>query len=370
MPQDCLRSLRIRLKCLPWRMAAATGLYRGDGPPVRFVIENADWSVRWDGEQICNTVDEIARGCVSVTNQPQRLANRLVHFGSQYMWLAWGQHMSATNRYIVSFFHGKREDGPETSRHIDEFLKSVPRLARIVTGASLIERRLLDWGVPREKVVRIPIGVDNDLFQPPSPAQKARVRGRLGIPDDALVIGSFQKDGIGWGEGKEPKMIKGPDLLVDAIERLRVEFPVVVLLTGPARGYVKQRLESLGVPYVHRYVKHHTELVECYHALDLYCVSSREEGGPKGLMESMASGVPVVATPVGMAPDLILDGITGWITTGFSGEELAHKARAIFALSDSDLHQVRLRARQAVSVADWSVVGRDHWSKVYQPLLH
>ena len=88
-----------------------------------------------------------------------------------------------------------------------------------------------------------------------------------------------------------------------------------------------------------------------------------------GLMESMASGVPVVATPVGMAPDLIVDGMTGGLTCSCSGEEIARKAREIADLPATDLNQLKQRAREAVMVADWSVVGRDHWFKVYQPLL-
>ena len=33
------------------------------------------------------------------------------------------------------------------------------------------------------------------------------------IPKDKIIIGSFQKDGVGWEEGNEPKLIKGPDIL-------------------------------------------------------------------------------------------------------------------------------------------------------------
>jgi glycosyltransferase involved in cell wall biosynthesis len=336
---------------------------------VGFVIENADWAIRWVGEHVRDEIEALVPGTIAVTAQPQRLTRRVVHFGSQYMWLSWGRHMSSSNRYVVSFFHGKHEDGPKVSHHIDEFLQGVPRLARIVTGASLIEQRLLAWGVPRDKVVRIPIGVDTRLFRVPLREERAAARARLGIPNNALVIGSFQKDGVGWGDGMEPKLIKGPDLLLNAVKRLHGDLPVAVILTGPARGYVKQGLERLGVPYVHRYAQSHADLVECYHALDLYFVSSREEGGPMGLMESMASGVPVVATPVGMAPDLIIDGISGGLTDTCSGEEIADKARALVALPTAELALLRQRAREAVMVADWSVVGRDHLLKVYQPLL-
>ena len=40
----------------------------------------------------------------------------------------------------------------------------------------------------------------------------------LGIPEDYTVIGSFQKDGKGWGEGLKPKLIKGPDILLKQLD--------------------------------------------------------------------------------------------------------------------------------------------------------
>ena len=137
--KDMLRHCRVGATCLPWRLAAATGLYQGEGTPVRFVVENADWAIRWVGEHVRDEIEAFCPGTIATTTEPRRLAHRIVHFGSQYMWLAWGRHMSRSNRYVTSFFHGKREDGPEVARHIDAFLASVPRLARIVTGAGLVE---------------------------------------------------------------------------------------------------------------------------------------------------------------------------------------------------------------------------------------
>jgi glycosyltransferase involved in cell wall biosynthesis len=355
--------------CLPWRVGEATYLLRGTGAPVQFVIEREDWAIRWVGEHVRDEINAIAPGSIDTTVVPQKLVRRIAHFGSQYMWLGWGRHMSRSNRYITSFFHGKREDSPSDSRHIDAFLSSVPHLSRIVTAATLVEQRLLNWGVPRQKVVRIPIGVDTQLFQPPSPEQKAAARANLGIPQDAVVIGSFQKDGIGWGDGMEPKLIKGPDVLLAAVERLRGDLPLVVMLTGPARGYVKQGLERLGVPYVHCYVRGHADLVECYHALDLYFVSSREEGGPMGLMEGMASGVPIVSTHVGMAPDLLTDGVSGGLVAAGDGAGMAEKARTILALTEDRLSLLKREARAAVALCDWQIVGRRHLEEVYRPLM-
>jgi glycosyltransferase involved in cell wall biosynthesis len=87
-----------------------------------------------------------------------------------------------------------------------------------------------------------------------------------------------------------------------------------VLLTGPARGYVRLELERRGVPFVHRLLPTRDDLTTAYHALDAYVVASRQEGGPKSILESMAAGVPLVTTRAGQAPDLVVDGENGILT--------------------------------------------------------
>lgn len=282
------------------------------------------------------------------------------------MWVAWGRHLSPSNRFVTSFFHGKPEDGPDVARHIDQFLESVPRLDRVVASNGLLRERLLSWGVPAEKIVEIPIGVDTRLFSPPDAGQREAARTRFGIPDGALCIGSFQKDGVGWGDGMEPKFIKGPDLFADSVIDLARDQPVFVLLTGPARGYIKERLSQAGIPFAHEYVKDYGDLRHAYHALDLYLITSREEGGPMALMESMASHVPVISTPVGMAPDLIDDGVSGWLTD-VDAAAIAACARA--ALETPGRADILAAAHEAVRRCDWQEVAAAHWHQVYQPLL-
>lgn len=366
---DQLRYLRCAAKSLPWRLAAKAGLVEGDCHPVQFVVENADWAIRRVGEHVRDAITPHAPGVITTTIDPYRHADRVVHYGSQYMWLAWGPHIARSNKAVTSFFHGKREDGEAVDRHIDRFLESVPRLSKVVTGARLIEERLVSWGVPRDKIERIPISVDMDLFVPPDQDQRRAARAIFGIAPDAVVIGSFQKDGVGWGDGMEPKRIKGPDIFLDVVADLRKDLPVHVFLTGPARGFVKKGLDDLGVPFTHVYVETHGELTRCYHALDLYLVTSREEGGPMGLMESMASGVPVVSSTVGMAPDLIETGVTGGLVA--PEEDIAaysSQVKALLRLPDRAAG-LRAKAQQAVSVADWKTVGQQHYERVYLPLL-
>jgi len=365
---DSLRYIRNTAKCLPARILSTFGLKHSPGHPVRFIIENANWAIRTVGENIRDEINKIHSDTVTVTVTPAGSLNSVVHFASQYMWQTWGKATGGTNKYVVSFFHGKHEDGPEVSQHIDQFLKTVPRLSRIVASNSLVHERLISWGVPSEKIVRIPIGVNTDLFTSPNDQQRKEARAKFNIPKDAIVIGSFQKDGVGWGDGMEPKLIKGPDIFVETLKELAKDRPVFAMLTGPARGFVKSRLEDFGIPYAHAYPDAHADLVECYHTLDLYIVSSREEGGPMGLMESMSSHIPVVSTNVGMAPDLIEDGVTGGLDLTITPEGLASKAREILSPS-VDRSALTKSAREAVMVCDWSVVGKRHYEEVYLPLM-
>lgn len=363
-----LASSKYHLASLPIRLLDSVGMAPRPRTSVVFVSERANWSTKWDGYYICREVERLAPATIEQSYRPELLAQRIVHFGSQFQWVAWSGALAHSNRTVATYFHGKPEDDAEMARHVEGFLATVPRLARVVTAASLVESRLLSWGVPREKLVRIPIGVDLGLFNPVTAERRVRARARYGIAEDQLVIGSFQKDGVGWGEGAVPKNIKGPDVLLDTVSRVAGKRKVLVLLTGPARGYVIAGLERLGVPYVHELVEDYETLPEVYAALDVYLNPSLEEGGPKGIIEAMASHVPVVSTKVGMAPDLIRSGENGWLCDVGDAEGLA---QAILDVAEDRSGRTRMleAARQSVAVCDWANVGRRHYEEVYRPLL-
>ncbi|MBO6782669.1 MAG: hypothetical protein JJ899_05255, partial [Alphaproteobacteria bacterium] len=285
-------SLRDTLRgaaALPWRVLGPLGIRAPGLRPVSFVVERRDWSIRWDGVQICKSVNLIEPDLAGLTTRPEQIARGVAHFGSQFMWQVWHRHLSRRVPVAVSYFHGKPGDGPDMARHVDVFRENLDKLARVIVANTEVEARLRGWGVPDAKLVRIPIGVDTGLFTPPSTDARAAARRTYGIPDGRLAIGSFQKDGVGWGDGLEPKLVKGPDLFLDAVGRLARDLPVFVLLTGPARGYVIRGLEAMGVPYAHHYLKDYREIVSAYHALDLYLMTSREEGGPKAVLECAAT---------------------------------------------------------------------------------
>src|SRR4030042_5423029 len=115
---------------------------------------------------------------------------------------------------------------------------------------------VLASGIAPEKVFLIPIAINLSFFPVQTEESRRQARAQLGLPESAVVIGSFQKDGNGWGEGLEPKLIKGPDVFLKTISILKESISeLFILLSGPARGYVKKGLEELKVPYKHVYFK-------------------------------------------------------------------------------------------------------------------
>jgi glycosyltransferase involved in cell wall biosynthesis len=249
----------------------------------------------------------------------------------------------SSHRLGLAYFHGRpgTPGYPEFDRAYEALARDPDRFARVQVTHREMEEIVLSAGVERSRVHRIPIGIELERFPLGDAERRRAARQALELPQEAFVVGSFQKDGVGLGEGLDPKWIKGPDVLVEALELAahRVE-GLVVLLTGPARGYVRRELERRGVPYVHRLLPDRDGLTAAYHALDAHVVASRQEGGPKSVLESMATGVPLVTTRAGQAPDLVSDGGNGILVDVDDVEGLA---AGIVRVRDPSLVE-RLRA--------------------------
>ena len=143
---------------------------------------------------------------------------------------------------------------------------------------------------------------------------KEDLRKKHGLPQDAFLVGSFQRDteGAGIAQGiLKPKLEKGPDKLADYLEEERdfrvadKQSPLHVVLAGWRRQYIAQRLDMARIPYT-LFDRPPIETInELYQCLDRYAVTARHEGGPQALIECGLLGVPTVSTPVGIAEQVL-----------------------------------------------------------------
>ncbi|MGA7498133.1 MAG: glycosyltransferase family 4 protein, partial [Isosphaeraceae bacterium] len=190
--------------------------------------------------------------------------------------------------------------------HVEDHrsVEAEPRSDAVMTICRQWHDHLASVGVDPSKLVRITMGVETEQFRPAQPVERANLRARLGLPQEALVVGFSAK------RSSDSYNRKGTDVLVKAITALRRELPqTACLIIGPGwSDIVARQVEQGGVCLHLPFVLDRDDLADVYRCLDLYWVTARIEGGPVPLIEAMSSGVCCVTTPVGMAPELVRDG--------------------------------------------------------------
>jgi glycosyltransferase involved in cell wall biosynthesis len=283
-----------------------------------------------------------------VKNQSMFITSK--YFLCQSHWLKW------KNRIALPYYHGIPGTG---SKEFDKCYESLRKHHKLIDRIQIthdeIRDLLLTTGIEPRKIYKIYIGIDLHKFPRLTSSTRAVAREQIGIPQQAFVIGSFQKDGVGWGDGLEPKLIKGPDLFLETMRSLADKIPeLYVLLSGPARGFVMKGLERLGIPYQHAYLEKYTEISRMYHACNAYLVASRQEGGPKAILEAMATGVPIVSTRVGQAQELIIDGKNGFLAAVGDTDRLAENLVLLFENTDLVTH-VTDRARTTAELNSYDM---------------
>ena len=293
------------------------------------VTDSPLWVLAWEMRELAAIARRMGVRIAAAkwVNLSERQA---LFFASQFMVLTADVWPGRDHAVGIAYFHGKPGTGvPEFDACYARLCQMHPFIQRIQVSHTEMRDFILESGIAAEKVFLIPIGINLSFFQVQTSHSRREARARLNIPESAVVVGSFQKDGVGWGEGLEPKLIKGPDVFLETIAILKHRIPeLFVLLSGPARGYVKAGLERLRVPYQHVYLSSYPEVGQLFQALDVYIVASRQEGGPKAVLEAMASGVPLVTTRVGQAMDLVQHELNGWMVDSEDADGLAHWAEA------------------------------------------
>lgn len=149
---------------------------------------------------------------------------------------------------------------------------------------------------------------NDKIFYKTSTMKDLRKKYNLSI--NKFIVGSFQRDTEGAGISVGiylPKLEKGPDLFVKAIQSLKETHGnnIHVLLAGWRRQYIIQELKNLNIDYSYFELPEQTMINELYQVLDLYLVTARHEGGPQSLIECGLCGVPVISTPVGIAEQVL-----------------------------------------------------------------
>jgi len=265
---------------------------------------------------------------------------------------------------LIHTFHGHQFNGYFKGPVARAFILIERWLARltdmIVTVTPTIRRQLINEYqiVDASRVRVVPLGFDfswlNDICR-----ERGWLRARLGVDDSTVLFGAVGRFAP----------IKNTELLLRSFARMMREHRVDARLILIGDGEMRNRLESLArelsISDQVLFAGWVLDRAKIFCDLDVTCLSSHNEGSPLCLIESIAAGVPVVATNVGGVADVTSSELDGELIE--PGNEEAYAA----ALARAAERRRRVPHQRSAALRDFYSIRRliGDMESIYSELL-
>lgn len=245
----------------------------------------------------------------------------------------------------------------EKRRVLDEM-----RTAAVAGSSHLLDQALRSSLFKGKRVEKILLGVDTELFRP---GQKDDARRSLGLPLDKKII--F------FGAQSMKERRKGMSYMLSTLEKLARSQSVRakdVLLVTAGQEFALGASGVNDFSHVHLgLLRGEARLALAYRAADVFVCPSIEDSGPMMINESMMTGTPVVAFEMGVAPDLIVTGVTGEMAKLYDTSALADGISRILNLNDEARLSMSQSARaHAMNLCD-PMVQASKFSRLFATML-
>ena len=236
------------------------------------------------------------------------------------------------------------------------------RAADLVLAVSNeVAQQVRERGVPEDRILVTPNGVDIHVFTPE--ADGAAIRDRHGL------AGKFV---VGWTGGFHK--FHGLDMALDMVTSLRDEMPDLALLLvgdGVERMRLEQRASDLGLDaVVFTGTVGHDEIPAHIAAMDVALVLSPGDGrfhySPLKLREYMACARPVIASRAGELAQFITEGVDGLLAEPGSVESLAAAVRSLHDSAEQRRSIAAAGREKMVREGSWELQVRRTYDKLAQ----
>jgi N-acetyl-alpha-D-glucosaminyl L-malate synthase BshA len=175
----------------------------------------------------------------------------------------------------------------------------------------------------------------------PDPAMRARLRGP--DPDAAILL-----------HMSNFRPVKRIEAVVDVFRRVRAELPARLVLVGdgPVRPRIEQLVDEAGLHEAVEFAGEQPDALRWLSAADLFLLPSAQESFGLSALEAMACEVPVIASHVGGLPEVVTEGVTGYLRPPDDTAGMAEAAVALLhdpvrrrAMGRAAAHDVEARFR-------------------------
>jgi len=203
-----------------------------------------------------------------------------------------------------------------------------------------IKEKLVNRGIPSEKIVVIPTPVDLEKFKAFEPEKVKQIKDDYFNKKIILYAGRLVK-------------VKNLPLLLKAVARIRNSKHNIVLLIigeGGERAKLKRMVRRLEIEDVVVFISFapQKDLVNYYHAADVFVLSSFSESLGKVLIEAGAAGCPVVSTETTGARDIVVDGRTGYLAPIGDENAMVEKILKVLRMEESERKEMAENVRRVL----------------------
>jgi sugar transferase (PEP-CTERM/EpsH1 system associated) len=217
--------------------------------------------------------------------------------------------------------HGRDASDPEGKNRKHNFLRRmmIPFYDCCYSNSA----DLMVWnrkviGVPDSKNRLLPNGIDTDKFQPgPHPGRGTDFGA---FPENSVVIGTVGrvqdvKDHAG--------LVDAFLILLKMLPEKRAQLRLAIIGDGPLLPEIREKVTAAGIGDLVWLPGARTDIPQVLRTFSVFALSSIAEGTPGSALEAMATKLPVVATRVGGAPEVVGENVTGMLVPPRNPEILA-----------------------------------------------
>lgn len=261
---------------------------------------------------------------------------------------------------VVSSIRSENFGGPWRDRitRLTDWMEDVT-----TTNSRLAAEKLLKRGVvPRERIHVIPNGLVLDKFTVEN-SNRTEFRQQLGITEKRdflwLAVGRLE-------EAKDySNLLQAFKIIMQSGHKAQLR----VAGQGPLLENLQRQSINLGISDRVVFLGLRRDIPSLLDAADGFVLSSAWEGLPNVVMEAMAAAKPVVATCVGGVPELVQEGVNGYIVPPGDSEALAAAMMKMMALPEVERRAMG-RAGRAHIESNYSLERVvDQWEELYRELL-